>query len=1080
MKDNSTDRQNDANPDNNIHPAMNKKDGYADIISILQSLDGLVRLWMFGCSVIMLSALVAAIYNYTEDIIDGTISFEINFTLIFIQRGIELIAIVLLTQHFIVPFNDGPIGISFDMTNLGITRLPQSVVVGTLCFIASGISSKTVQLFLMDYYDTYLSDAVLDARIFLFIVGWACYVYAAFFHSTFHSEVDRSTDDPNLNVLSWRTPRYYEMTPIPRFLSILGYIYTGITILCICIPIYFQYVVFSFKWDTYLDGLETEFQDINEILIVYTSPFVIYFAFVGVYILRVWAGMNYVTHSAEIIVFATLTIRTMRDMVVVSELASPTPGVLAMDLGWDSILLMTTPWILPVVISSFEKEFSPLGSIRHNFVDFSSFVMFNVLDLDKWTRMLYPLAIVIGTLGFALSVSSISIDILDINAEAGVVVIRMNTLLQEVDLAYDAISTAVGDVSAAINPCLRAVQVNSVSSSNQASSNGNENNGGVIVNFIQVSTPSVPQILNYGDFINDYWSKTNNFECFSDSNSAGTFDRSLGSGRCEDIYIKATLSDENYFKQLSNNNEYNQFAVAVSDEPGYYDETCINVACVTAGVVITTLVVMTLIPFVGSFSVPARMAARAARFLFKMGTRMRQSFSSIKSKYKPVRRLIESVYKLATPGSGGVFFSESLYLGLFPLVILVILSLVVGFWRRRLERSLLIYIGLFIFFILLSITNIGFYLITTNIPILLQESLDSLDNGIIVLTVQKRDAWTMLEYSYLIGTISSGLWAIIILLKIIDILSDKVVDSNKYLNELRGDKPRLIGPIGNEIYDKERIPLIGAPTTIIKRPVQSGSDMGNWLPPLIISSCGLLFFISTITDSLPLFSYTAFAGDDASLIEKDLIGADVSSFSSELVSFHKTGESVCDMVEYLVKTVVNLALTEIEDKSSEFAASFKGIIASTDEFLTSIGSNIYDQFDGFIYLDLDISILYVVGIYLPNLMVTAMMLVGFSGTLLDGGDARRGFLSLLSSSMFPMLVISYVVYFSIIGLFDMFSIETTVFKTSISVAQGGRNALYYTIVNTMALFLLYANTLFKLDSRKVPEYLDFTHFNKDN
>lgn len=1083
MNNDATNRQDDSNSntrDDGRHGTVESKSVATGVISILQAFDGLIRLWLFGCSVVMFSVLIVSIYNYADDISTGSQTFESSDVLLMAQRGIELISILLLTQHFIVPFSDGVVGISFDMTILGITRIPQSAVVGTLCFIGSGITSKTVRLFLLDTYDTYLSDAVLDARMFLFIVGWLCFMYASFFHSSYHSEHDLSSRDPDVNVLSWRTPRYYEMNPIKRKMSFYGYVYTYAVILCMCVPVYFQWIVFHWQWNTYLDGLDTEFQDINEVLAVYTSPLIIYSAFIGTYALRAYTGANYVTHTAEIIVFMFQTIRTMRDMVVVP---SPTsPGLFSTDLGWDSAVLMTVPWLIPLIISSFGNAVDPLIQVRRTVIEYTSFLMFNILDLDKWTRGLYPFAIIVGALGLALSVSSVSIDILDINYEAGSVAISMNNALGDISAGYVAIEDAVGAAAAAINPCLKHVEVDAVNANDQST-------GEYTGAFIQVATPADPPLNTYTDYVTNYYSGVDDrSRCFTDSGDSGTFDNTRHS-ECQDIQDKAVAGATNRGRAITNKQNFAQFS---GEEPGYYDETCINVACTVAAVVITGLVIATLIPFVGSFAVPARMAGRAARVLFKTGTRMRQSFKSISAKKRPITRLITSVAKIVRAGTGGVLFAEVLFLSLFPLIVLTIVGLVVGFWRRRMKRSLLLYTGLLIFFVLMAITNLGFYFITTSIPVTLQDSLDSLDQGLTEITVVKRDAWVMLEYGYLIGAIDSLIWSIIMLLKIIDVAGDKVFDSNKYLNNLRGGN-KLIGPISREVINnKERAPLMGKSVDdnkdtsgFIRKFISASvpatdTELGNWLPPVIISVVGMTFFYYTIIDSLPLFSFVANPGSESVAIEKDLIGADVSSFSSELVSFHKSGGTVCDMVEYLVKTVINLAMNEIEQQSDNFAAAFKEVVATSEEFLQSIGSNVLDGFDGYLTLDLDISILFTIGIYLPNLMITFLMVVGFSGTLIRGEDTRRAFLSLILSSMFPLLVMSFVVYFSIVGIFNMFSIETPIYVTEITIGKGGQYVLYYTLINSMAVLLLYANTIFKLDSRNYPEYLEFYRFEKDN
>lgn len=1022
------------------------------LISVVSSLDGLFRLVIFVLvSVLMLVQIVEYRYFLEK-------SWTGQTTILF-----ETVAGLLLMQEMVAPFVPGDVYVNYDMTLLGASRVPQSVVIGVLMLMVTSIRSSVVNVFLTDYFDSYLTELVVDARIVLFILAFIHLIYGAVFYVILdeNTGVIPSSGSADVLVRYVGVPRYYDGVDLPRA-GWLDVVYTLSHILCLCLLLMYQSFVLRYYWDAFISLGMLYNVDMNEVLIVNVSSIVVVTGMVGLYVLRYVRGAGYVVHSAEILVLVYMIGRLIHDGFEMFASDGNAFGYLSFGgHGYSVALFSSLIWLLPILISVV-LDWNILERVRRNFVDMSEFVLSNVVDLDKWSRFLFALAVVSSWLGLVMVIGSVTGDMLSVDFEPGPVIVAMEDGLREIsDVIDDVLGFGVSAVEV-LNPCTRAPQdMSTVAGAGLVPVDPDED-----VTFPDVDAPGDPMPDSREQQIIHLKGETSHYDSCFDGNAF----KPVGSLSASCLDLKTTMDQGEDNRQIAENRKTALVGKYAGTEPTFYDQECLDIQCGIIIGVVSAAVAAALIPFVNIGAVPIQIATRVARMVFKLGLRLAKGLKKLYSKRSILIRFMTSVAKVSTKGVGKLEFSRSMLLVVSPLVVLMLVGFAVGFWRRRYPRTVFNTVLFTVFFVVLMLGNGLFYFILTEVPIVMQQAVDNLPAAVVGVDITEGGGWLLIRYGYLAATINSGIWVALSVLSMLDTIWDDVYPMNNALSRLR----KLGRSSGSERASLVRPVRIGD-TVVAPRVAQQLSMMGSgdWFSATVIGLIGLYFFFVTFINKESLFHFRAFRGNEGATMEKDTLHSGMQETESESMSIGSGPANLCDLFEIMVKEIVNAAMDGMRPLAQDMHDGFKSVLYKGEEFLKAIGSDALEGALGFVDLHFDTTRLMIIILYSPTLIVNIMMVGGSVASVLPDKSSRRVLMGFSRSLLIPLQVTSVALLLAAYGVTAVFdSVQTPVFSAQLSIGDGFISCIYANCLNVLAITILYVNAAFHLESVRPPSYFE--------
>lgn len=1030
------------------------------LVSVASSFDGLFRLTVFVLvSVLMLVQIVE--YRYFMDK-----SWTRQATILF-----ETVAGMLLMQEMVAPFVPGDVYVSYDMTLLGSSRVPQSVAVGVLMLMVTSIRSKVVNLFLTDYFDSDLTALVVDARIILFILAFIHLIYGVVFYVILRSRVSGIPVEgsPDVLVRYVGVPRYYDGVELKRA-GWLDVVYTLSHMLCLCVLLMYHSFVLRYYWDAFV-ALGTLYNvDMNEVVVINVSTIVVLSGMVGLYILRYVRGDGYVVHTAELLVLVYVIGRLINDAY---EVSIDDPNAFGIDSRVDTVALVSSlVWLFPLGVS-FIGDWNVYGRVSRNVVDMSEFVMSNVVDLDKWSRFLFALSVVTSWLGLMMVIGSVTGDMLSVDFEPGPVIVAMEDGLRDIsDVIDDVLSFGLSAVEV-LNPCTRAPQdMTTVSGSGLAPTDPDED-----VTFPDVDAPGDPMPDTREQQIIHLKAATTHYDSCFDGNAF----KPVGSLSSECLDLKSTMDQGEDNRQIAENRKTALVDKYSGTEPTFYDQECLNIQCGIIIGVVSAAVAAALIPFVNIGAVPIQIATRVARMVFKLGLRLAKGLKKLYSKRSILLRFMRSVAKVSVKGIGKLEYSRTMLLVVSPLVVLMLVGFALGFWRRRYPRTVFNSILFAVFFTVLMLGNGLFYFILTEVPIIMQETVDNLPAAVVGVDITEGGGWLLIRYGYLASTINSGVWVVLALFSMLDTLWDDIYPMNGVVSRLRhlGGSSRLervsllrdVKPSGKAVAPVKKSVAQQMKQGVSQQLKMMGS--GDWFSATVIGLVGLYFFFVTFINKEALFHFRAFRGNEGATMEKDTLHSGMQETESESMAIGSGPANLCDLFEIMVKEIVNAAMEGMRPLAQDMHDGFKSVLYKGEEFLKAIGSDALEGALGFVDLHFDTTRLMIVILYSPTLIVNIMMVAGSAASILPDKSSRRVLMGFSRSLLIPLQVTSISLLLAAFGVTAVFdSVQTPVFSAELTIGDGFINCIYANCLNVLAITILYVNAAFHLESVRPPSYFE--------
>ena len=390
------------------------------------------------------------------------------------------------------------------------------------------------------------------------------------------------------------------------------------------------------------------------------------------------------------------------------------------------------------------------------------------------------------------------------------------------------------------------------------------------------------------------------------------------------------------------------------EEPNKVDEKCENIQC---GIFFGTMVTLTAAaatPFVGSGAVFAKVAARVARKTVLFGRRLGKTAKTINKKRGDVVKAARILKKVAGAVSSLSLYAEyQLLWSLAPVFLIAFFCIFIGFWRRKGLHHVGRSIVLTFICGVLTVMNVGSFLLSFFMIPYLQEILSQLPEALVKADIRSEIGLSLLQLSFGFASLSGICWTVFSALSSVGTCCSCThthAGAGAGAGDDNGGTTTRAnnGHHGERHSSDERNIREKSSSSITEA---TSDTVGGWiLASLIISIPVLWLAYGSLVRKDRAIMYGAWNNDDANNVVDAMRGSGVMGKATEIMG-EDTASMGCGSVGQTVGLVAQKIFDEIAKKLPNFNLSFDLMRGAAATFLSALsGANLFNPFEPFLIL----------------------------------------------------------------------------------------------------------------------------------
>lgn len=395
-------------------------------------------------------------------------------------------------------------------------------------------------------------------------------------------------------------------------------------------------------------------------------------------------------------------------------------------------------------------------------------------------------------------------------------------------------------------------------------------------------------------------------------------------------------------------------------EPGFQvlkiDPQCEEALCIAFTVLTIGLFAATLIPFVNIGAAAASKAARIAWRISRMGRRMLKYVRKIYAKRSKLRRFTKLIRRLAAIGNPVLKFDLAIFFLLLPLLLVGLLCILLGFFRRTKEKPILddagrtrvlfVFTGLTLFNFALLVGFFGLTAEGDNSLRFVQGTMDQLPPAVIKSSVNYGSGMLYLRTCLAVSIGSSAAMAISLATNLI-MKSAKTLGRRLRRRQKQRQKYERI-----EVDPSRSVLNMGKPNRALEvftigaqRDGQDAQDEKPALPRLnyailvvfLILPVSYLAYWSFNDPTIRWFKMNALQDDRTADITEQVASSEVVADSVDIINTDVSEEErACGFIAVAVEEVFNVALNALRGVTNPLLQGLQGLQATARNLLGQI------------------------------------------------------------------------------------------------------------------------------------------------